>query len=114
MSISTFIGEIRKTVSPCDRYACPKRPQCAAELLACRAFSEFVSTGRVYPPSLKKIALVDGNWQPVLGDEAAPTRKQFTRIEADDPPDQLRDGDDSLWSAINSRSDLEVAWMAGR
>ena len=116
MSVSTFISEIRKAVSPCDRYTCAKRAQCAAELLACRAFSEFVSTGMVYPPTLKKFTLADGVLQPVFGDEALPSKKQFARIEADEPAEKQkrRDSDESVWSAIDSRSDLEVAWMGGR
>ena len=34
----------------CDRYACPVRSRCAAELLACNALLIYVETGRAHDP----------------------------------------------------------------
>ena len=36
--------------APCDRYACPARSRCAAELLACNALLIYVETGRAHNP----------------------------------------------------------------
>ena len=51
--------------APCDRYACPARKRCAAELLACNALLIYVETGRANDPR----------------DFAPPTREVFDAIE---------------------------------
>ena len=53
--------------APCDRYACPARKRCAAELLACHAMLIYVETGRANDPRRF----------------APPTREVFESIERD-------------------------------
>ena len=53
--------------APCDRYACPARKRCAAELLACNALLIYVETGRAHDPR----------------DFAPPTPGVFDSIERD-------------------------------
>lgn len=53
--------------APCDRYACPARKRCAAELLACNALLIYVETGRANDPRRF----------------APPTREVFESIERD-------------------------------
>ncbi|MBP6015073.1 MAG: hypothetical protein KBA18_10685 [Kiritimatiellae bacterium] len=36
--------------APCDRYSCPARSRCAAELLACHALLIYVETGFAHDP----------------------------------------------------------------
>ena len=53
--------------APCDRYACPARRRCAAELLACNALLIYVETGRAHNPR----------------EFAPPTREVFDATERD-------------------------------
>ena len=53
--------------APCDRYACPARKRCAAELLACNALLIYIEAGRAHDPR----------------DFAPPTREVFESIERD-------------------------------
>ena len=114
MSISTFIGEIKKAVPPCEKYSCGKRDKCAKQMLACVAFAEFVSSGRVYRPTLKLLDPTLGDGKYGFGDEAVPTADIYASIQADESSDPVRDVEESLWAAINSRSDLELAWVGGQ
>lgn len=114
MSISTFVGEIKKVVPPCERYSCAKRVQCAKQQLACLAFAKFVSTGMVYRPTLKRLDPALGDGKLGFGDEVLPTQELYASIHAEEDSDPVRDVEESLWDAINSRSDLELAWMGGQ
>ena len=44
------IAALLSSDAPCDRYACPARKRCAAELLACHALLIYVETGRAHNP----------------------------------------------------------------
>ena len=59
------LAELLSSDAPCDRYACPARKRCAAELLACNALLIYVETGRAHAPR----------------DFAPPTRVVFEAIE---------------------------------
>ena len=59
------LASLQSSVAPCDRYACPARSRCAAELLACHALLIYVETKRTHDPR----------------DYAPPTRGVFDSIE---------------------------------
>ncbi len=61
------IAALLSSDAPCDRYACPARKRCAAELLACHALLIYVETGRTHDPR----------------QFAPPTRAVFKAIERD-------------------------------
>ena len=61
------LAELVARDAPCDRYACPARARCGAELLACNALLIYVETGIARNPR----------------DYAPPTRGVFDAIERD-------------------------------
>lgn len=66
---------------PCTAYSCPRRSDCANQLLACESFVHYVTTGRSVHP-LMMFRTNKNGWKPlqILKQEHSPTRALYDRI----------------------------------
>jgi len=98
--------------SPCDKYACAARVQCAEKELACQAFEHFVESGRALHPRVDMSQLGHPDQWPML-DMITPTRSTFVAMSSDSQ--RLPETRDKLVAATlatgeQSQSALQLAW----
>lgn len=115
MAIHSLINAFQQVgESPCEKFSCPKRAQCAEERLACTAFRYFVNTGRASDPRYVFPARVTDKQQPVLMRDIDPSRSVYDSMEVDRDascsPSQEEEELQILSGALASRPALQTVW----
>lgn len=98
--------------SPCDKYACAERVQCAAKELACHAFVHFVESGQSLHPRLDMPLLGYCDERQLL-EAATPTRSTFVALSSDSH--RLPETRDKMWattvaSGVKCQPPLQTVW----
>jgi hypothetical protein len=79
-----FLDELSRRDTPCDKFSCRMRQQCAERELACDAWGYYVATGRAVHPMMQIPERVTMRLQPIMGDRITPTHERFLAAERDE------------------------------
>jgi len=98
--------------SPCDKYACAARVQCAEKELACQAFEHFVESGRALHPRVDMSQLGHPDQWPML-DMITPTRSTFVALSTDSlrlPETRDKREAATVASGVKCQPPLQTVW----
>lgn len=103
MTYRDLIKRLAAEESPCNKFDCELRDQCASERLACQAFVVYVSTGRARNPRFRWIDHLDfGYKEPFEEPVPKPTAELFASLDDDRAPKS----DEAKLEAENRRAEL--------
>lgn len=122
MSLFKFIKAIESAgQSPCEKFSCRSRQQCASEMLACSAFRYYVNKGPAANPCLDMPVRATERQKPVLRDAPIPTREIYDAIHNDERTEEQSEDakearaklvSETVESALRSRGELERLILA--